>query len=136
VNADSSEPVRDLARLLREMRPRLHEGTVAFCELTFAAEIPEGVIAWIREAEGETVILPLASAREAQLTVAFEAAWITLEVHSALEAVGLTAAASAALAAEGIACNVVAALRHDHLFVPVARAADAMTALHRLSSGA
>ena len=94
------------------------------------------MIAWIREAEGETVILPLASAREAQLTVAFEAAWITLEVHSALDAVGLTAAASAALAAAGIPCNVLAALRHDHLFVPVAQSGEAMAALIQLSASA
>ena len=130
------EPVRDLAQLLRGMRPRLHEGTVVFCPLARDGTLPAGAIAWFREVEGETVILPLPAARAARLTPAFEAAWITLEVHSALDAVGLTAAVSAALAAAGIACNIVAALRHDHLFVPVARAADAMRALGRLSAGA
>ena len=129
-----SEEVRDLTRLLREMQPRLKPGTVAFCELGRDAAIPEGTISWFREAEGETVILSPAAARAAQLTVAFEAAWITLDVHSALDAVGLTAAVSAALTAEGIPCNIVAALRHDHLFVPVECAADAMAALERLSS--
>lgn len=128
-----SEPVRDLARLLREMRPRLNEGTVVFCEMKRDDAIPEGTISWFREAEGQSVILSPAAARAAQLTVAFEAAWITLEVHSALDAVGLTAAVSAALTADGIPCNIVAALRHDHLFVPVERAADAMAALERLS---
>lgn len=128
-----SEPVRDPARLLREIRPRLNAGTVVFCEMKRDEAIPEGTISWFREAEGETVVLSPAAARAARLTAVFEAAWITLEVHSALDAVGLTAAVSAALTAEGIPCNVVAALRHDHLFVPVERAADALAALERLS---
>ncbi len=130
-----SGPVRDLPRLLREMRPRLHDAPVVFCELARDEAIPEGTICWFKEAEGETVILPVPAARAAQLTVAFEAAWITLEVHSALDAVGLTAAASAALAEAGIACNVVAALRHDHLFVPVASGPAAVRVLERLAAG-
>jgi hypothetical protein len=68
--------------------------------------------------------------------VAFRAAWITLSVYSDLHAVGLTAAVAAALASEGISCNVVAALRHDHLFVPVDRADDALTVLERLQAEA
>ncbi len=46
---------------------------------------------------------------------------------------GLTAAVATALAKEGIACNVVAALRHDHLFVPYDRAAEAMEVLKTAS---
>ena len=41
---------------------------------------------------------------------------------------------AAALAAEGISCNVVAALNHDHLFVPVDRADDAIAVLDRLQT--
>lgn len=63
------------------------------------------------------------------------AAWITLTVHSDLAAVGLTAAFSRVLAEAGISCNVVAGVRHDHIFVPVERAADAMAALRRLQTG-
>lgn len=126
-------PVRDLARLLREMRPRLHPETCAYCALPAGARVPTGAIGWFREEEGETVILPLPDARVAGLPVAFEAAWITLEVHSALEAVGLTAAVASALAAGGIPCNVVAALRHDHLFVPVERGPEALALLEALA---
>jgi hypothetical protein len=130
-----SEPVRDLTRLLREMRPRLNAETCAYCALPAGAPIPARAIGWFREAEGDTVILPVPAAREAGLTIAFEAAWITLEVHSALEAVGLTAAVAEALAASGIPANVVAALRHDHLFVPLERSADALASLEALAAG-
>lgn len=47
---------------------------------------------------------------------------------------GLTAAVATALADDGIACNVVAGYHHDHLFVPAARAADAMESLVRLAA--
>ena len=33
----------------------------------------------------------------------------------------------------GISCNVVAGVHHDHLFVPVEQARQAMDALHALS---
>jgi hypothetical protein len=131
VSEVSGGPVRDLARLLREMRPRLHEGQVAFCALPDDAPVPAAAIAWFREAEGPSVVLPVAEAHALGLAVEREFRWITLDVHSALDAVGLTAAVSAALAAEGIACNVVAALRHDHVFVPAERAVDALRALER-----
>ncbi len=63
----------------------------------------------------------------------FVAAWITLEIHSALEAVGLTAAVSRVLTEAGISANVVAGYTHDHVFVPLDRADDAMRALAELS---
>ncbi len=63
----------------------------------------------------------------------FVAAWITLQVHSALEAVGLTAAVSHVLTGAGISANVIAGYTHDHVFVPVERADDAMSVLATLS---
>ena len=75
------------------------------------------------------MVLPRLEADKAGLPYSFVAAWITLNVHSALEAVGLTAAVSQALALAGISCNVVAAYHHDHLFVPVS---EARRALHIL----
>jgi len=53
-------------------------------------------------------------------------------VTSDLHAVGLTAAVATALAAAGISCNVVAGACHDHLFVPVDRAGEALAALQAL----
>lgn len=132
----TSEPIRDLARLLREMRPTLQAGRVAFCALPADAPVPAGTVAWFREAEGISVVVPVEVARGLDLAVDGEMAWITLEVHSALDAVGLTAAVSSALASEGIPCNVIAALRHDHLFVPAAQAEAARAILARLGDGA
>lgn len=129
----ATEPIRELARLLREMRPRLHEGTFAFCLLPAGATVPPGAIGSFRESEGVSVIVPQDDARRAGLPPRFACAWITLEVHSALEAVGLTAAVARVLTTEGIPCNVVAALHHDHLFVPVDRGQDALRALRTLS---
>ena len=73
---------------------------------------------------------------ELGLPVVFTAAWITLTVHSDLSAVGLTAAFSQALARAGISCNVVAGVCHDHLFVPVGQAQDALDALRALARSA
>lgn len=125
---------RDLARLLRELRPRLHDGAFVFARWHESATPPESAIGWFRELEGPSIVLPLADARARGLAFEGEMAWITLEVHSALDAVGLTAAVASALAAKGIACNVVAALRHDHLFVPVERGAEALRALRQLAA--
>lgn len=57
---------------------------------------------------------------------------ITLCVHSSLEAVGLTAAVAGRLAAQGISANVIAAYYHDHVFVPAARADEALALLQAL----
>ena len=69
-----------------------------------------------------------------QLSYEYVAAWITLQIHSALDAVGLTAAISRRLTDEGISCNVVAGYHHDHLFVAVEDADRALRALSALSS--
>jgi hypothetical protein len=129
----AGEPIRDLARLLREMRPRMHEGTFAFCLLPDGARLPSSAIFMFREREGITALVPTGEARALGLTVVEEASWITLEVNSSLEAVGLTSAVARVLTDAGIPCNMVAALHHDHLFVPVERGADALAALRRLT---
>jgi hypothetical protein len=92
-----------------------------------AGDPPAGVFALIHEDEGTTAVVPSESGDFAR---------ITLTVHSALDGVGLTAAVSTALAGQGIACNVVAGFHHDHLFVPWARAADALAILSGLSAHA
>ena len=134
-----SAPISDLAVLLASMRPELHAGTWAWCALPAGAST-RGVdaIATMREAEGLTVVVAEADALARGWPVVFRSAWITLAVHSDLAAVGLTAAFARALGDAGISCNVIAGVHHDHLFVPVDRAADAMATLRALqaSSGA
>ncbi len=124
----------DLTELLRSLRPTRVSGVFAFCTLPAGLPVPPSAVGWFREVEGVSVILPAIESEAAGLRVEFEAAWITLEVRSALAAVGLTAAVSTALAAEGISCNVVAACHHDHLFVPIARATEALRVLERLQA--
>ncbi|MCD7100333.1 ACT domain-containing protein [Stenotrophomonas sp. MMGLT7] len=48
----------------------------------------------------------------------------------------MTAAFSGALAQAAIGCNVVAGVHHDHLFVPVQQARQAMGVLHALQRSA
>ena len=118
------------------MDPVLDEAAYRFVpvEPAHAPQILGGAIATFREAEGVSAIIPFILADELGLE-APEFARITLQVASDLEASGLTAAVATALAREGIACNMVAALHHDHAFVPLARADDAMRVLRGLQDG-
>ena len=124
---------RNLSHLLREMKPELQAGTYLFCSLAgdFAAD-GVAALATFREAEGLTLVLAADEAERHGIAGTFEAAWITLTVHSDLAAVGFLAAVATALAREGIPCNAIAAFHHDHLFVPVAMAEHAMSVLERL----
>ncbi len=116
-----------LAELVIDVRP----GT--FTVVSSDAAIPaQEVWAMIREAEGTTLVLQVETAIANGIPVDFEAAWLTVNVHSSLEAVGLTAALSATLAKSGIPCNVLAGFFHDHLLVPVNRVSEAIAVLNRL----
>jgi hypothetical protein len=131
----TSAPVSDLAVLLASLQPELHPGTWAWCTLPDGTSL-HGVepVATVRESEGLTVVVAEAQAQARGWGVAFRSAWITLRVHSDLAAVGLTAAFARVLGEAGISCNVVAGVHHDHLFVPVDRAAGAMAALQELQA--
>ena len=129
--------IRDMDLLLAGMRPSLQPGRYAFTTLPPGETIdPACIVASIREAEGLSVVLAEDDALALSLPIAFIAAWITHEVHSDLAAVGLTAAFSQALAQAGSGCNVVAGTIHDHIFVPVAQANDAMAVLQALQQRA
>jgi len=108
-----------------------------FCTLR-DGRLPSGleVLGSFREQEGLTVIVDRATAERAGLSFDYVAAWITLNVHSALEAVGLTAAFATALGKAGISCNVIAGYYHDHLFVGLADAERAMHVLRDLAAHA
>ena len=132
-----SKAVSELSVLLRSLEPTLNDGVYVYSVLAAGADLSAvSVIATFHESEGTTVITSEAEAIKANLPVLFRAAWITLKVHSDLQAVGLTAAFSRALGDAGIGCNVVAAAHHDHLFVPVARAGEAMAWLKALQKTA
>lgn len=128
-----SQPVSDLSELLRSLQPVLQPGVYVFASVSTATGLGElEPIATFREMEGLTVIVEEQQALRAGLQPLFRSAWLTLSVHSDLQAVGLTAAVSGALAQAGISCNVVAAAFHDHLFVPVELAQEALVVLEGL----
>jgi hypothetical protein len=126
-----------MTTLLRSMSPQLNAGEYVFCTLR-DGRLPSGleVLGSFREQEGLTVIVDRATAERAGLSFDYVAAWITLNVHSALEAVGLTAAFATALGKAGISCNVIAGYYHDHLFVGLADAERAMHVLRDLAAHA
>ncbi|MFJ6076955.1 ACT domain-containing protein [Pseudarthrobacter sp. NPDC092419] len=123
----------NLRALLGGMRPVQRDGEYVYVLWPHGRPLMPGIEAAVREAEGLTVVLPRSVADAEGLSYDFVAAWITLEVHSALEAVGLTAAVSRALTQAGISCNVLAGFHHDHLLVPVADAPRALQELAALS---
>jgi len=126
----------DLSLLLRGLNPVLHPGEYVFCTAD-SAESPPGSepLATFHEDEGMTLILEKNQAEKIGLTNSFPCAWITLSIHSALNAVGLTAAVSTALAKQDIPCNMVAGYYHDHLFIPLEAADQAMQILRNLKGG-
>lgn len=132
-----TEGETNISQLLRTMAPVRQPGTYVFCTVpTLTGLALDEVLGVFREAEGITVILPQAVADQLQLSYSYEAAWITLTVHSSLAAVGLTAAFSYALAQANISCNVVAAYYHDHIFVAATDAEPALQALRQLANPA
>jgi catechol 2,3-dioxygenase-like lactoylglutathione lyase family enzyme len=128
-----TQGISDLAALLRSLEPELHDGTYAYCVVPHGADLSTfSPVATVAEAEGLTLIVPEEQAAAANLRVVFRAARITLTVHSDLDAVGLTAAFAGALGRAGVSCNVVAGTYHDHVFVPVDCAEEALAALRNL----
>ena len=125
---------KNLQTLLASMRPVVREGEYVYALWPHGKPLAGHIEAAVREAEGLTVVLPRAEADSLELPYDFVAAWITLEVHSALEAVGLTAAVSRALTQARISCNVLAGFHHDHLLVPVRDSARALEVLSELSA--
>jgi hypothetical protein len=125
---------KDQVRLQQLMAPDLRPETYVYCTFQdHCLPVDISPICTFRESEGLTAIVERSQAIQATVPYIFEAKLITLTVHSSLEAIGFLAMISTALAKAGIPCNAVAAYHHDHLFIPVARAADAMDVLNALS---
>jgi len=121
---------KNLAVLLKNMKPKLNPGNYVFCTvLNFNNIDLNKVIGSFNEKEGITLILNEDYAKELGYNMLNIMSWITLQVHSSLEAVGLTAAFSNVLAKNKISCNVIAGYYHDHIFVPKEDADKAMDLL-------
>ncbi|NCP64622.1 MAG: ACT domain-containing protein [Paraglaciecola sp.] len=123
--------ITQLDLLLSSMRPILLPAEFVFCcvkgELVDYLSLRS--VATFIESEGLTLVLEKSQALQAGLAFNGVFRQITLTVHSSLEAVGLTAAVATQLASLGISANVIAAYYHDHIFVPAARAEEALSAL-------
>ncbi|MFT6512650.1 MAG: hypothetical protein ACJA0J_002387 [Bdellovibrionota bacterium] len=126
--------VHSLGELLRYAQPKLQAGNYVFVTLPEWPELPPmDVLMSFREREGITFILEQSIADKHDLVYEYVAAWITMEVNSALDAVGFTAAFAQALTEHSIGCNVVAAFHHDHLFVGRADGKRAVEILQKLT---
>jgi uncharacterized protein len=125
----------DLAKLLRNMKPEMHDGVFVFCSIPADKEIPAELrpVHLFREREGTTLVLRREEADSAGLSHQFASRLITLTVHSSLEAVGFLAEITGRLAQAGISVNAVSAYYHDHLFVPDHRADEALDILQAMS---
>lgn len=130
--------VRSTEAMIAGMAPALQPGRFVFvstADADLAARAGARALGWFREAEGLSLILPEAVAHDLGFGGGLAMACITLTVHSALDGIGLTAAVSAALTEAGIPCNMVAAYHHDHVFVPVERAEEAVAVLRARAGG-
>lgn len=116
--------------MLAGITPVLRQGEAwVFCTTQdgeLADRLAASALARFREDEGITLIVLADQAARLGLGASAPMSRIVLEVFSALEGVGLTAAVAGALAEAGIPCNMVAGYHHDHVFVPVDRADEAL----------
>lgn len=126
---------RNLAALLRDMKPEMHDGIFVFCTVAEDEDLPATLkpLLTFREAEGTTLVILQDEAERLGLACQFPSRLITLTVHSSLEAIGFLAAITARLASAGISVNAVSAFYHDHLFLPEQRAEEALRVLQDMS---
>lgn len=126
----------DLKAILKSLAPIMLNDTYVFCTVAdanygdYAGAQP---IASFGEKEGLTLVLTKAQADAFGLPYEGLFSCISLQVHSSLESVGLTAVVAGKLAVYEISANIIAGYYHDHLFVPQARAAEALQLLSNLS---
>ncbi|WP_269900813.1 ACT domain-containing protein [Paenalcaligenes faecalis] len=126
----------DLATLLEKLQPVLAPEEYVFCTVNGELKNYLGLnpLATFVETEGLTLVLTKVQAQSIAACTHSTFKRITLSVYSSLEAVGLTAVVASALAKEGISANVIAAYHHDHVFVPLDKANQAMQILIKLSA--
>jgi hypothetical protein len=127
-------PENNLSKLLASMQPELHPEIYVFSTIPADQEqaLNNEAIGWFREAEGTTVIINREAAMSLEMDYAYPSRVITLNVYSSLEAVGFLAIITDKLAAAGISVNVISGYYHDHLFVPVDQADQAIAILQQI----
>ncbi len=126
--------VRDTDAMIAGVAPQRRPGAFVFA--TLDGDPPADAVATILEGEGLSVVLPVETAAALGQPTDLPMAMITLTVNSALDGIGLSAAVTSALADAGIACNLVAGHHHDHVFVPLGDAENALARLRALAGEA
>jgi uncharacterized protein len=115
------------------LAPTQLPGVFVYCSLGPGQNVSAvDIVSSIQEPKGLSVIVRESVALENGWPILFRAAWIRFGATTDLSSLGLTAAVSTALAAAGISCNMVAGAYHDHVFVPLDRARDALALLQQI----
>jgi uncharacterized protein len=122
---------KELYKLLATMSPVLSPNHYVFYTFPQSEdkELLVKPLMMFQEDEGTTGIIKKEDADVNGLSYSSVWSLITLNVHSDLEAVGFLAHITDRLAKAAISVNVVSAYYHDHLFVPVNKARDAVDLL-------
>lgn len=117
------------------MKPALDPREWVFCSVdrSFLTSAHRPLLVF-HESEGTTIVIERSVAESLGISYAFPSRRITLRVHSDLESVGLAATVATELAKHVIPANLVSAFYHDHIFVPVNRAEEALHVLESLSA--
>jgi hypothetical protein len=127
---------KDLQTLIRSIAPTLLEGSWAFATVPKGKPVPAGLkpLMTYEEAEGTTLLLDEKDLARSGLQHAFFCRGVSLNVNPSLYAVGLLAAVSDVLAKAAMSINIVSAYHRDYIFVPAARAEEAITLLKKLAA--
>lgn len=127
---------KNLSTLLRTMQPVLLDGTWSFVTVPTGKSAPAGLnpLMTCREPEGLTMLLDEKDLAKSGLPHAFFCKGISLNVNSSLYAIGFLAAISDALAKQAMSINIVSAFNRDYVFVPAARAQEAVEVLKKLAA--
>jgi len=135
VSTSKSSGEFDLDVLIRSMEPVLCDETYVFAtvESGFTIDVLSPLMTF-REREGTTLIVTQQQAEDAGIEHEFRCRMITLNIHSSLEAVGFLARITRRLARLQMGVNPVSGFYHDHLFVPLDRADDALAELQLMSA--
>ncbi len=122
-----------LKKLVRNLSPVLDEQVYVFVTLkdrTFPRSLHPKLV--FEETEGTTLIVKRQVAEAHNFKFDYVCRQITLKVHSSLEAVGFIALIATKLSDHGISVNPVSGYFHDHLFVHVGQAEEALRILRGL----